>query len=369
VEAESQPVGGVPAAVRAAAEELVAAGHVPGVVVAVARPGALPAAIAHGVDGTGAALEADTLFPVASITKLATALAALRLVDQGGAALDDELGRHLGGAPGVHAARPEVTLRSLLCHTAGLPLDVPAQPARYEAGLDWARLADACLQTPLEAEPWTRVQYSNVGYGLLALVVERLTGKGFAEALGELVLAPLGVEGYLGQEPPRPPVTLADVRGEHSGTELEPFNSRFWRSLALPWAGLVTTAAGALALVRAFLPGSELLSDELRAAAVGDQTRGLAGGFVPPLRWAPCPWGLGPDLRGQKKPHWVPQDIAPESFGHSGASGALAWADPASGAAWAILGARTADGGWLLRRSGGVSQAVVAEGQGQREGQ
>ena len=347
----------LPDSVRAAAEELVGGGQVPGVIVAAARQGRGAATLALGADGAGRPLEPDTLFPVASITKLATALAALRLVDQGALGLDDELAPHL---PEASAAKPGVTLRTLLCHAAGLPLDVAPKRAPYAEGLDWARLAAACVETPLEAEPWTRVQYSNVGYGLAALVVERTTGQPFAAALLELVLDPLGVEGYLGEEPPRPPVTLADVRGLHRRTPIEPFNSPFWRSLALPWAGLVTTAAGALALVGAFLDGTGLLSAGLRAEAAADQTGGLGGGFIDPLRWSPCPWGLGPEVRGEKSPHWVPPEAGPASLGHSGASGALAWAAPAAGISWAILGARTADNGWLLRRSGGISAAILA---------
>jgi beta-lactamase class C len=354
---DGEPGYTLPPAVPAAAEALVRAGHAPGLIVAAGHGGASDC-LALGADAEGRALAPDTLFPVASVTKLATALAALRLIDQEALGLDDELAAHL---PDASAARPGVTLRTLLCHTSGLPLDVAPRAAPYAAGLDWPHLAQACLATAPEAAPWTRVQYSNVGYGLLALVVERITGQGFAAALRALALGPLGVEGYLGEEPPRPPAVLADVRGQQRGTPLEPFNSPFWRSLALPWAGLVTTPAGALALLGAFLDaGPGLLSPSLRAAAIADQTGGLSGGFIEPLAWSPCPWGLGPEVRGEKAPHWVPPAAGPASFGHSGASGSLAWADPASGVAWVILGARTADNGWLLRRSGDVSAAILA---------
>jgi CubicO group peptidase (beta-lactamase class C family) len=349
--------GAMGEAVRAAAAELVSAGQVPGLVVAAGRPGSVAAHVALGTDAAGRALAADTLFPVASVTKLATALAVLRLVDTGGLGLDDELALDL---PRAVAAQPGVSVRALLCHASGLPLDVPPSAAPYAEGLTWDALREACLHTVLDEPPWTLVQYSNVGYGLLALIVEAHTGMDFVEALQELVLRPLGIEAYLGTEPPRPPAQQADVRGASAGTTLETFNSPFYRSLALPWAGLVTTAAGALGLVAAFAGAPDgFLSAALRAEAVSDQTRGLSGGFVPPLRWSPCPWGLGPEVRGEKQPHWVPA-ASPASFGHSGQSGALAWFDPAAGVAWAILGARTADGGWLLRRSGAVSEAVLA---------
>jgi beta-lactamase class C len=154
---------------------------------------------------------------------------------------------------------------------------------------------------------------------------------------------------------------LADVRGRQRGGELEPFNSAFWRSLALPWAGLLTTAEGALALVRAFQGHpAAFLRPETRAEATRNQTGDLAGGFVKPLYWSPCPWGLGPDLRGAKMPHWAPHEAGAESFGHSGASGCVAWATPSAGVAWAILGARTADSGWLLRRAPAIGAAIVA---------
>src|SRR5207244_181967 len=103
---------------------------------------------------------------------------------------------------------------------------------------------------------------------------------------------------------PRPAARPRDVRGRVAGTEIEPFNSAFWRSLAMPWAGLITTAEGALGLVRAFT--GDFLRPGTRARATGDQTGGLDGGFGGPLLWRPSPWGLGPELRGRKRPHWAP---------------------------------------------------------------
>lgn len=331
--------------VQPIAEEIMAAQKVPGLVIAVASGDHSPEYLVSGTDAAGRPLTADTLSPVASITKLATALAVLRLAASGALALDDPLARYL---PDAAAAVEGVTLRGLLCHTGGLPLDLAAGTVTYGAGLSWPIIARACRATPLAAPPRARVTYSNVGYSLLAVVVEQLTGRPFAAALAGLVLTPLGIEGYLGSEPPRPPAKLAGTLGEHAETELEPYNSAFWRSLALPYGGLVTTAGGALGLVRAFagVPAGFLPSN-LLAEATTDQTGGgLEGGLFEPLLWPRCPWGLGVELRGNKTPHWAPVEVSPASFGHSGASGCLAWADPVSGAAWAILGTRTLGGWW-----------------------
>jgi CubicO group peptidase (beta-lactamase class C family) len=344
-------------AVRPAVERASSDSRLPGLVVAVARGSREPEYLVSGADAAGRPLAPHSLFVVASITKLATALAVLRLADQDKLRIDDPLEKYL---PDAAAARPGVTLGALLSHTSGLPYDLSKESAPYEPALDWKRLAEACLATPLEAAPFTRVQYSNPGYGLLAIVVKRLTGQPFRQAVGTLVLEPLQIEGYLGVEPPRPVAAIADVRGSHRGTQLEPFNSAFWRSLGLPWAGLLTTVDGVLRLVRAFqdFPAG-FLRPETTAAATRNQAGTLGGGQVAPLIWPSCPWGLGPELRDEKTPHWAPPEASPESFGHAGASGCLAWADPSRELAWVIVGTRTADGGWLVRHGPAISAAIL----------
>ncbi|MBK6767535.1 MAG: beta-lactamase family protein [Ardenticatenales bacterium] len=331
---------------------------VPGLVLAVARGHDVPEYLVLGTDAAGRALTTDSLFPVASITKLATALAVLRLVADGMLELDDPLAKHL---PDAAAAQDGVTLRTMLSHTAGLPIDLAPEAAPYAPGLDWPALVRACLATPPAAAPLIEVQYSNVGSGLLAIVVERRTGLPIREALETHVLSPLGIEGTLGSEPPRPPAVLTGELGDHAGTALEPFNSPFWRSLGMPWGGLLTTAAGALALVRAYagVPAGFLPADIL-ADATRDQTGGLGGGLFGSLRWPRCPWGLGAELRGDKAPHWTPAEASPDSFGHVGASGCLAWCDPAADVAWAILGTRTFERWWRAWPS--IGAAVLATG-------
>ena len=317
---------------------------VPGILLAVARGIRPPEFLAAGVDAAGVPLRADTLFPVASITKLATALAVLRLAASGALALDDRLDRLL---PDARAASASITVRRLLAHTSGLPGDLAPAAAPYTPALTWTTLAAACLAAPLARPPQSRVTYSNAGVGLLAVIVERRTGRPFAHALSDLVLDPLGVTGYLGAEPTGDPARIAGDFGPHTGTALEPINSRFWRSLALPWGGLVTDAAGALRLVRAFAGTPDgFLPASLLVDAVRDQTDGVGGGFFPPLAWSACPWGLGVELRGAKSPHWTPPQASPASFGHVGSTGCLAWADPDAHLAWVMLGTRNFLGWW-----------------------
>lgn len=335
-----------------------AAAGVPGIALAMAVGDGPPERLVVGRDATDRPLVPDTLFAVASITKLATALVTLRLVEGGALTLDAPLGVYLPEA--VAAGTAGVTLRTLLSHTSGLPLRLDEVSTDGE-GLDWPALAGAALRTPLEAPPLRRVQYSNPGYALLGLVVERVAGAPFRTVLAEQVPRALGIEGYLGVEPPRPPAYLADVRGPGVGTPRERFTSPAWRALGLPWAGLVTTVDGALALVRAFRGGAPgLLRPETVAEATRNQVGDLGGGQIPPLIWPRCPWGLGPELRGRKWPHWAPPEASPGSFGHAGMSGAVAWADPEADVAWAIVGTRTADGGWLVRHGPKLGAAILA---------
>lgn len=347
------------AGVRAAAHDAISQAGVPGVSIAVAHADEKPQLWALGADGAGRPIAEDSLFPVASITKLATALAVLRLCDAGEMTIDDALARH---APEAVAAQPGVTLRRLLNHTSGLPDDLAPESASYTADLDWAALSQACLGSPIVQPTGRSVMYSNVGYGLLALVVERAIGKAFQDALASLVFEPLRIEAYLGVEPPREPIHLADVHSSHVGTELEPFNSALWRSLALPWGGLLTTSSGALVLARAFagVPG-DFLRPDTRSEATRNQTPGLSGGIGGPMMWADCPWGLGAELRGKKDPHGAPGEASAGSFGHMGASGCIAWCDPEAEVSWAILGSRTINNGWLLSSAPTIGAAILSE--------
>ncbi|HEV8638587.1 MAG TPA: serine hydrolase domain-containing protein [Chloroflexota bacterium] len=311
-----------------------------------------------GTDPIGQPLGPDTLLPVASITKLATALAVLRLVDAGDLWLDDPLARHL---PEAASARPGVTLRRLLSHSSGVPYHIPEDMAA-EGGPDasWRAIAERCLQTPVERPPGTYVQYGNLAYGLLALVVERRTGLEVPGALRDLVLGPLGIEGYLGI-PPRPWAHVKDVGGPHAGTTYEPYNTAGFLALGLPYAGLVTTAAGALALLRVFLGRpSGFLREATRAEATRNQNRELGGGFSPPRVWPRCPWGLGPELRDAKEPHPAPVEASPGSFGHGGATGCYAWADPTTGAVWMFHGLRSYVSGWMERAGPRIGRAILA---------
>jgi serine-type D-Ala-D-Ala carboxypeptidase len=128
----------------------------------------------------GGAVRADSLFDLASLTKLITATGALRLVADGTLDLDDDVGALLGDD--LHSG---ITVRHLLDHTSGLPAWAPL----WRSG----PVLDTALTTPREAPVGDRHKYSDIGFLVLMRVLEARTGKHLEALLTELVLAPFGM--------------------------------------------------------------------------------------------------------------------------------------------------------------------------------
>jgi CubicO group peptidase (beta-lactamase class C family) len=129
----------------------------------------------------------DTLFHMASVGKMFTAAAVLKLAGEGRLSLDDSLAKWVPEDPHPEAAK--ITVRHLLTHSAGIG-EWDGRKIRGEKS--GAELA-ATMTEPLQFEPGARFNYSNAGFVLLQAVVEKATGKSFADALEELVFAPAGM--------------------------------------------------------------------------------------------------------------------------------------------------------------------------------
>ncbi len=75
-------------------------------------------------------------------------------------------------------------------------------------------------------------------------------------------------------------------------------------------------------------------------------------------RQGPCDWGLGPEIRGHKSPHWTGARNSPATFGHFGQSGSFLWVDPHAGLALAGLSG-TSFGPWAKAAWPPLSDAVL----------
>lgn len=230
-------------------------------------------------------------FAWASVTKLLTALSALRLTSSGQLDLDEP-----AGPPGA-------TVRHLLAHASGL-------------GPDGRVLA----------APGARRIYSNRGTELVAELVAQRAGAAFPEVLAALVLRPLGM-------------TDTELRGS-------------------PAAGAVGPLTDLGALARELLAPSvldpDLLAEATRTAFPG--LRGVVPGFG---RYEHCDWGLGPEVRADKSPHWTGARNSPRTFGHFGRSGSVLWVDPDARLACTVLADREF-GSWAVQAWPRLADDVLA---------
>jgi len=197
------------------------------------------------------------------------------------------------------------TVEHLLAHASGLAFD----DETVEAGVGEKRI------------------YSNAGYAVLARQLAEATGIDFAEYLRDAVCAPLGMS-----------ATSLDGPAGHGATSSV--------------ADLATFAGELLA--------PRLVASETHEAMTSVHFPGLDG-FVPGYgRHSPNDWGLGPEIRGEKSPHWTGSRNSPRTFGHFGQSGTFLWVDPVLDAACVVLTDR-AFGAWAKPLWSEFSDAVVAE--------
>jgi D-alanyl-D-alanine carboxypeptidase len=140
---------------------------------------------------TGAPLEPDMQFKIASQTKSFTGNLVLQLVSEGKVGLDDHISKWIEGVPNGD----EITIRQLLNHTSGLA-DAFTDPSVQAMILDECtpeELLTIEATFPPVAEPGEKWSYSNYGFNLLGRVVELVDGKDFSAVLEERITEPLGL--------------------------------------------------------------------------------------------------------------------------------------------------------------------------------
>ena len=265
---------------------------VPGVLVGVGSPNGAHRFYTSGVTKLqgGRVFRPDDVFFIGSATKIFTAVVVLQLVDEGNLTLEDRLADIV---PELTRS-DEITLRQLLNHTSGL-VDFyaylyyrPKEEMIREITREWTQ--EEMLELAARFEPhflpgpdWS---YSSTNYFLLGLVIERVTGQSYAEAVRERILAPLGMKDtwLSGYEPPRKPFEAIGYLGP---LDFWPSSEMFGEigatseidggNLEYAAGGMVSTASESLVFLRALADG-RLLPDKMRAemrrfvpaAALGD---------------------------------------------------------------------------------------------------
>ncbi|GAC1302525.1 MAG: serine hydrolase domain-containing protein [Steroidobacteraceae bacterium] len=175
-------------------------GHVPGASVAILRDGHCLYRRSTGFADleAGRPAAANTNYRLASLTKQFTAAAVLLLAEERRLSIEDGARTWL---PGLPAATSGVTIRHLLTHTSGL-LDyedlIPATTVQPLHDADVLRLLQDQHRTA--CAPGAAYRYNNGGYALLALIVARASGLGFAEFLHRRIFEPVGMHATVAHE-------------------------------------------------------------------------------------------------------------------------------------------------------------------------
>jgi CubicO group peptidase (beta-lactamase class C family) len=288
------------------------------------------------------AVSAETVYDVASLTKVAaTTAAAMLLFQRGQLDLETPLGELLPGfvvgrAPGEGARH--VKLRHLLAHNSGLPGYVEL----FRTADTPAALLRACLELPLEAEPGARAEYSDPGFILLGKALEVCTRVSLASLARYEVFEPLGMRATGFSPPPesRPsiPPTEEDstLRQRRIQGEVQDENAWVLKGIS-GHAGLFSNVPDLLRLA------GEILNAGRSARSATEKPGLFTAETVELFSQRQSPEGstraLGWDTPSENSSSG--RHFSPRSIGHLGFSGCSLWIDREARVAVALLTNRT----------------------------
>jgi CubicO group peptidase (beta-lactamase class C family) len=271
----------------------------------------------------GKAASGDAMFLLGSISKPINMTAVMTLFDQGKIRLEDRVAKFLPAFTGD--GRDQVTIRHLLTHVSGLPDQLANNGELRKRHAPLTDFADQTVRTRLEFAPDTRYQYSSMGILLAARIAELLSGSDILALVDRTVFQSLGMKHSaqgLGRFKLEEMVSCQmDGAAPESGggdpqAKAWDWNSPYWRKLGAPWGGTHASAPDIGRFLAEFLGagGKVVKPDTARLMVKNHNPAGLT------------PRGLGFAVgKAAGSP-----GCSEQTFGHTGSTGTLCWADPAS---------------------------------------
>jgi CubicO group peptidase (beta-lactamase class C family) len=168
--------------------------RIPGVLIGVASRGRLVHTQSYGMANVELQVPVSdsSVFEIGSISKQFVAAATMLLVEGGRVGLDDSIQEYLSDLPSEWLG---VTVRQLLTHTSGIPDYEEIQTYEaYRLRFTPEEIIRVAHSRPMDFEPGTGWYYSNTGYFLLSLIVERVEGRPLGSVLRSRIFEPLGMD-------------------------------------------------------------------------------------------------------------------------------------------------------------------------------
>ncbi|HVT78489.1 MAG TPA: serine hydrolase domain-containing protein [Acidimicrobiales bacterium] len=313
---------------------------------------------AFGLDGeivsSGALGDAneDTRYTIFSATKALVASTVWTCIAEGSIKVDARVADYIPEF--ASNGKDDITVEQVMLHTSGFPrngwdMEMATSEGRRSRFANWKT----------NWEPGTRYEYhATTAHWVLAELIEVATGQNFLDVIEQRVTTPIGIPRVLGipesdgdniatlvnvGEPISPDEMEATfgVR-EFPATEVTPeallsFNQPARRALGVPGGGGVTTARNYALFYQEMLHNQKGIWDE---DVLRDATSKVRNSFGDPLFNTPANRALGVVIAGddgQASLRGFGKTQSPRTFGHNGAGGQIAWADPESGLSFVYL--------------------------------
>lgn len=270
----------------------------------------------------GKARDENAMFLLGSISKPINVTALMRLYDRGQFKLDDPVKKYLPRFTGD--GRDQATVRHLLSHVSGLPDQLPDNDRLRREHAPLSEFVAGAMKTPLHFAPGTKYQYSSMAILLATHIAELLSGSDILTLVDETVLQPLkmkhsaqGLGRFQLADMVRMQTEFAapEAGGGDPSTKSWDWNSPYWRKLGVPWGGTHCSAPDVGRWLAEFL-------FEQGAVVKPETARQMVANQNPP---GFTPRGLGFGLGAALEPA-----ASEKTFGHTGSTGTIAWADPAT---------------------------------------
>jgi CubicO group peptidase (beta-lactamase class C family) len=272
-----------------------------------------------------------TSFDLASLTKvMATTTAAMLLFERGKMRLDEPVVNVVPEFRGEDHRREAVTYRMLLAHSSGLP----GHRRFFETARDRESLLNLIYATPLEATPGSRVEYSDIGFIILGVALERIAGESLDAFCKREIFEPLGMTRTEFCPPARSrdsiPPTVDDKKFRKKIIQGEVNDENAWVMGGVAGhAGLFASAEDVAKFAQCMLRGgAPILKPE--TVKLFTKRQQSPAGTTRTLGWDT------PSVPSQSGKYF-----SPASFGHLGYTGTSLWIDPQRELAIVLLTNRT----------------------------